>query len=310
MKRLFVVAVLLLSASLVSGQELTLYSMPSPREINWNSPQGLALSSLGNRFTFQHLDHKHAIGHVFIELTDGKELILTGSVPTKDNTSNRKVLKEGYGLGILFTGIEGRLEDTADLQAELPDRYKTGRIGFIRFLLNPQTYQRLKDYLAEYKARGYGSIYNGLNRPREGLGAGCSAFGVSFLEVAGLLHPVWAKEWPVEVRIPTEVIGGPLTGNKVPLTKVLLLRRWAEPKEPHMVLKLYEPYRIWSWINRTWDAEKANPTHKVGLLQRGKAKGLVYDCRHLPCPTEPALLVPPPAPQPAGKGGTDPHQGN
>ena len=271
----------------VVAQELTLYSMPSPREIDWSSPMSLARGSLLNRLTFHHVKHKHAIGHVFIELRDKNGAVFTGSVPAKENSSQRWVLKEGYGLGILFAPIEGALDSSEGLQAELVDRYQSGRIGFIRFLLNQQTYDRLQTYFKDYQARGFNKIYNGLNRPREGLGAGCSAFGISFLEVAGLMHPVWKKLWPIEVRIPTKLIGGPITRQKVPLTKVLSVFRWARPDEPHQVLTLYEPYKIWDWIVKTWNQEKAQPTHKVGLMLRGKAKGLVYDCRHLPCPTEP-----------------------
>lgn len=267
--------------------EFTLYSMPSPREIDWKSPAGLARSAVLNRLTTRHLKHKHAIGHVFIGLSDGETEILTGSVPDVNNTSNDKVLKEKYALGILFTDIEGRLEDTADLQAELTDRYKSGRIGFIRFKLSEEMFRRLSSYLTQYRARGYGKIYNGLNRPREGLGAGCSAFGVAFLEIAGLMHPQWKQAWPIRVRIPLDLIGGPLTGNKVPLQKILFRTNWAKETEPHRVLELYEPYYIWAWIQKTWKAEKERPSGNVQLDQRGKALGLVYDCRHCLVPTEP-----------------------
>ncbi len=279
----------LLLASGAIAQELTLYSMPSPREINWKSPRGLLSSAVTNNLTFQHRDHKHAIGHVFIQLShkDREELILTGSVPHPDDDSNSKILKQGYGMGILFTDMKGRLEKTEDLLQEIPDRFVSGRIGYIRFKLNDANYDRLKTYLNEYRKRGYGNIYNGLNLPRQGLGAGCSIFGIAFLEVAGLMHPVWREKWPVKVRIPLELIGGPITGNKVSPWKIVRAKRWAKEDEPHKELMLYEPFYIVEWIKAEWAKEFKAKTGRVKLLKRGKAYGLEYDCTHVMPPEAP-----------------------
>ncbi len=248
---------------------------------------------------FQHVNAKHAIGHVFIGLRHEKrdEFLLTGSAPTKDAGMENMVLKEGYGLGILFADIKGALEPTVKLLAEIPDRAKSGRIAFIKFKLNDANYDRLKTYLNEYRKRGYGNIYNGLNLPREGKGAGCSAFGVAFLEVAGLMHPVWEKKWPIQVRIPQDLIGGPLTGKKVSVLKALKIGRWARENEPHRVLKLCEPYKIYEWIHREWDKENKEKSGKVKLLKEQNALGLEYDCTHVAPPSAPifqgeAALIP------------------
>ena len=288
---LLVSMLLALLCSAVSAQELTLYTIPAPSEINWTSPNTLLRGAVANNLTTQHKGAKRAIGHVFIQLKhEGRgELILTGSSTQKDaDNSKDLVLKEGYGLGILFHGIPGRLEKTQDLLDEIPDRFKSGKISYIRFLLNDATYDRLKTYLEVYTKRGYGNIYNGLNRPREGLGAGCSAFGIGFLEVAGLMHPTWRERWPVRVRIPMELIGGTYnSSNKVSVWSIVKARRWAEAHEPHMLLELYEPVYIHQWILEEWRKEFQAKTGRVKLLKRDKAFGLEYDCRHLPTPTEP-----------------------
>jgi len=287
------VASLVLLAVILAGsamaQDLTLYAMPSPREINWKTPRGLLTSAITNNLTLQHRDAKHAIGHVFIQLShEGTgEVILTGSVPRPEDDSKNKILKQGYGLGILFTDMLGRLEKTEDLLNEIPARFESGRIAYIRFKLSQENYDRLKTYLSNYRARGYGNVYNGLNLPREGLGAGCSAFGIAFLEVAGLMHPVWREKWPVKVRIPLEVIGGPLTGNKVSVTKVARAKRWANENEPHRELVLYEPYYIYQWVKAEWTKEFNANTGRVKLLKKDNAYGLEYDCTHVAPPDEP-----------------------
>lgn len=285
----FLVIMGLMLAGSTTAQELTLFSMPAPREINWKSPRGLLTSAVTNNLTFKHRSHKHAIGHVFIQLShEGrKELLVTGSVPSPEDNSRDKILKQGYGLGILFTDMAGRLENTEDLLAEIPARFESGRIAYIRFKLSEANYDRVKKYLEIYRKRGYGNIYNGLNLPREGLGAGCSIFGIACLEVAGLMHQVWREKWPISVRIPTKLIGGPLTGNKVSPWKVVKASRWATESEPHRVLKLYEPFYIYEWILAEWRKESAEKTGKVKLLKRDKAYGLEYDCRHVAPPDEP-----------------------
>ncbi|HAE38075.1 MAG TPA: hypothetical protein DCG57_05475 [Candidatus Riflebacteria bacterium] len=284
---------MLLLAVIVSGnvmaQDLTLYTMPSPREIDWQTPRGLMVSAITNNLTLQHKGTKHAIGHVFIQLSHQErgELILTGSVPRPEDDSKNKILKQGYGLGILFTDMLGRLEKTEDLLNEIPARFESGRLAYIRFKLNDANYDRLKTYLKNYQERGYGNVYNGLNLPREGLGAGCSIFGIAFLEIAGIMHPVWREKWPIKVRIPLELIGGPLTGNKVPIAKVAKAKRWANENEPHRELMLYEPYYIFQWIKAEWAKEHKAGTGRVKLLKKGKAYGLEYDCTHVAPPDEP-----------------------
>lgn len=279
-----------------SAQELTLYTMCPPRSMNWNSPRGLAFGAVGNQLTFIHRQHKHAIGHVFVELKNETEREMAGSVPSGGSSENRDmILKLGYCMGILFADIKGRLETAADLDPQIPERYESGRIAFITFKLSKSTYERVKTYIHEYRSRGYDRIYNGLNRPREGLGAGCSGFGVSCLEVAGLLHPVWQDVWARHIKVPMALIGGPLGENKkVSILKAITWKRWANESEEGRQLDLYDPDLIYKWIGETWKKESAKPgtstETKVTLVKRGKALGLVYDCSHVPTPTEPIFL--------------------
>ena len=283
---------LLLLPLAAHAQEFTLFTMCPPRSIDWSSPRSMAFGALTNNLTFYHRDHKHAIGHVFVELKNGEERIMAGSTPANGGTSDSDLIfKEKLGLGILFYPFQGRIETAADLDKQVQDRYKTGRIAFIRFLVSPEMYQRLKAYWSEYNERGYGAIYNGTNEPRKGLGAGCSIYGVSYLEIAGFLHPIWQQKWKLAVKIPESLIGDAKKGKKVPITKLLTFGRWAKDGEASRLLELYDPDLIYKWINGTYKKEAPNPSGKVTLLKRGKALGLQYDCRHVPVPTEPLFLV-------------------
>jgi hypothetical protein len=299
---LWVLVLVLLAAGHLTAQELTLYTMPPPRDLNWKNPQTLAFgAALGNRLVLTHVKHKHTFGHVFIELKGEGYHELTGSTTAPDAPADAEMItKHGHGLGVFFAPLKGALDPKEGLEKELVDRYKSGRVAYIRFKLSPSTFERLQTFLKEYKERGYNQIYNGTNEPRKGKGAGCSIFGVVFLELAGLLHPVWVKEWVRERLIPLEFIGGPLTGKRVSLKQTLVNSRWAKPSEPHMVLRLYDPELMYKWIGLTWknlqhESLHANPAGKgstpaagkATIEKRGNALGLVYDCRHVPTPTDP-----------------------
>lgn len=299
------IGLLCLFSNGLMGQQLTVYTMPPPHHLDWSSPRTLIFgAAIANRFTFSHIKHKHTFGHCFIELNGPRgERELTGSTTAPDAPSDADfITKEGYGLGVLFADFKGALDTPGSLDPQMSDRYKTGRIGFITFKLSQAQYERVARYLREYRERGYGSVYNGLNLPRQGLGAGCSAFGVSFLDVLGLIRPEFDKEWKVKVLIPLKLLGGPITGKRVSLVSAVL-GRWAKENEPHRVLELYDPDLMFSWIHKKWEQEKFSQLHEkvidprgdylpaVQLVNRGKALGLLYDVSRLPVPTDPIWKV-------------------
>ncbi len=274
-------------------QELTVFAMCPPRTMSWANPRALLFSTAGNKLTFHHMQYKHSIGHVFIELKNGDERMMAGSIPVGDsNALNKQMLmKEGVGLGILFANMPGTLETAADLDPQLPDRYTSGRIAFITFRLSQSTYDRLVKFIKEYKERGYDKIYNGLNEPRRGLGAGCGTFGMACLDVAGLLHPVWRNVWYRHVDIAQRLIGGRFGGGKkVSVAQILMAGCWARDGEPTRRLDLCDPDLVYKWVNATYDRQLENGDRRIGLVKRKNAKGLVYDCSHVPTPTEPIFI--------------------
>lgn len=279
---------LFLNLSVISAQELTLYIIPSPLDRNWNSPRSLVMTTIAN-WIIPHTYKKHAMGHVFVELSNENERIITGSVLAKDSTFTKRVY-QGYGMGLLYEVVGGRLETTEELSKEIEARVESGKIAFIRILVSEKIYKRLKMYLEEYKRRGYDKLYNGSNQPRQGKGAGCSAFAISFLDVSDLLSPEWESEWTKTIRVPYKLIGGPFSGNKVNIFKVIRSRKWASQHEAHIQTKLYEPNFIYNWIINTWIKERYHPSGNVNPVNYEKAYGLEYDFRNKLCPQDPLFI--------------------
>ncbi|EKD83716.1 MAG: hypothetical protein ACD_39C00498G0004 [uncultured bacterium] len=286
---------------MAQNYEFILYAFPPAASLDWSSPLKLAYGAgLKGRLVFEHGKNKHTIGHCFMELRkDGKRVELTGSTTAADAPSDADfITKHGYGLGVLFAPMKGALDNSDKLDGELIDRYKTGKVMFIRFAINEQAYLRMKQYIDEYRARGYDKIYNGSNEPRKGTGAGCSAFAMSFLDICGYIDPVFSKEWIRRVNLPKSLVGGPVTGNHVSLAKTIFKAHWAKPGEEAVKLALWDPELMFNWLKNThkqaFQLYKEKGNYKdMKILgknfrfdQRGKATGLIIDITDLPPATD------------------------
>ena len=287
--KLFGLFLLLGLPSLAYGNSLTLYFYPSPKGIDWSTPRALTASTFAN----QAAGESHSIGHVNIELfcDQGKIHELTGTTGAETSEVTRLLFREQVGLGLFFhTFADGRLYRPGEITAELPERYATGNLTFLEYLVSEPTCLRLKRYLDEYRARGLDRFYGLSNRPRAGEGAGCSAFGASALEIAGLLDPVYRRHWSIALRVPRRAVGGHLTGLRVPVRRVLLApvgRRWAAEGEAGFPLFFWSPDRMHGWVQRAWDSEKELPPLPYRRGRRGNALGFTFDARLIPTPTEP-----------------------
>ncbi len=107
----------------MENAKLTLYFIPSPFGLNWESPSKLARTIIINKYSFK----PRFMGHVNIDIQfqneqGEKEHILTGMVASNLNAVPL-LLKKKIGLGILWHSFPGRLETKEELIPEL-DNYK------------------------------------------------------------------------------------------------------------------------------------------------------------------------------------------
>lgn len=274
---LLVVSFLLIGHSYT--QEITIYTIPSPKGVNWKSPGTLMLSYISNTFAKSRYGReKHPIGHMIVELKDSIRYALCGATNQAHSGMTKKVIRKGYGLGILFETISGRLDEQDKNLSQLRQRSEAGDIAFVTFKINQLVFDRLWQYLQEYKLKGYDKLYNGSNKPREGLGAGCSAFAHSFLEVGGLADVLPSNEWSVNILVPEKLMGGSKENARhVQFFKVLFASRWSNPeKQTHRPLFLYDPTLFYNWILKKYN--NCNRDNFILTSDFKKAKGLFIDC--------------------------------
>lgn len=275
---------LLLTSNLMAKPEthLTLYFIPSPSGMDWSTPANIAISALKNRLTFQ----SHFMGHVFVELQCGEKKDLTGMVG-KNFDYLTQLLINNRGLGVLYHSFDGRLEDKADVEAELKELTEEGkRINFVRYLINEDQCKRAQTYLSEYREKNVGRYYGLANRPLYAEGAGCSAFGASFAEVVGVMDLDTHDAWTQSINIPLKFAGPPLQEKGVNLLTLMFNgASWAKEKDPHQKLTFWSPDRMYDWVKLK--ISKAGFEKEFAVKQMGKSTGLVIDKSFLPAPSGP-----------------------
>ncbi len=281
------ILLLLIAGYVAQGQEVTLYVIPPPAPMNWRSPGALLVSYIKSLTAKnKYVKHRHPMGHVVVELRDSSRFVVAGIVAESKADVAYRVYVKGYGMGILFTPLRGKME-VGDVNAnELSERLKNGDVAYIRFRVSNEAFNRLWQYLNEYKERGYDRVYNGANKPREGKGAGCSSFGLSFIELAGLLPQVETDKWKVSVNVPEKLIGGPERSNKwIGLHKIILKSKWADTtRQSYRKIAYYEPYFMYKWIAAAWADSNLSIKKKYTKEQRESAKGLLIDCAECTLP--------------------------
>jgi hypothetical protein len=275
---------LVLFASVVSsGQTLTLYTFPPPHPYRWHSPHSLLVSTVRNYYSKPANVPRRILGHMVIELKKDSAVLLTGMVSDEISGMKDLLLKEKIGLGVLFKLVKGHLEETSHVQAELKMRTESSKAAFVSFKISDSAYHYLLAFIDSFKRRGYDSLYNGLNMPRAGKGSGCTAFGISLLELINALLPEYSEKWAVHLNIPEKLIGSAEKQKKVSIMRILFSFRWATNTGSCRKLLLYEPYLIYNWVNHLWKTAYDQPDTGYQFVQTGHARGVVIDCsQYLP----------------------------
>lgn len=267
---------------------MTLYFLPSPEKLNYTSPAHLARSLVLSELTLV----THSIGHVIvrIEKKQGNKILdeVVTAVTTQDNHEERRLLlKEQIGFGILLQSLLGRRETANEIKKELKSRLQSGKIKFLELKINEDAFNRMKGYFLEYHKYEFEKKFGLTNRPRYGEGAGCSAYALSFLDIAGLILPDFTENWKRTLRIPKTLVGGWLTQSKVSFFKILFSfgnNDWAQPIDPHFLVSFWDPDLMFSWIHNL--NKGANLNYSFENCQMEKAQGISIDCRSVSVPTE------------------------
>jgi hypothetical protein len=285
------------------NNELIIYVIPSRVKYDWTSPHTLYKTFIRN-FNRNLLNKdNYMLGHAFMELRSPHcpEKIFAGMSSASRKEQKDLLLKQHYGLAILGADIQGKLETGADLEHTLEKYSRKGQLAFMSFFINDTAADRLIEFFQTYKAGiesndSPGARYSGAFWPRyKGEGSGCSAFVVSFLDLAGLMQDEF-DDWMLKIKIPMDLIGGPYNNyNDVRLRDIRKCKSWegntGSGNTVFVYLGIYDPSIMFDWINENWEKKMINDEMAITPLQLNKAKGIRIDGRGLPAPQKDSIFT-------------------
>ena len=279
-----------------SEHEFTIYVMPTMYPLDWSGPSDLYKSMKSCYLKTITLPDNYLLGHVAVGLNSTlleKPLLIaqsSGSLQEKLDL----IMKQKVGFGILGAAMQGRLETTSELAHKLGVYARRNKLAFIRFKINELAARRMLTFIKQYSSKinktySASDFYGGAFWPLyHNEGAGCSAFGMAMLDVAGVLPPE-NKEWYVDVKIPMKLVGGEYNnGKKVKVKTIKRTSEWFEDKGvanvDYVKHMLYEPSIMFDWILE----RRQNPDSVYQPLNDGDVPGLIVDVsKILPDTTKP-----------------------
>jgi hypothetical protein len=283
--------------------QLTIYVIPSKVKYDWSSPRTLYKSFVKNYKRNLFTKKGYLLGHAFVALRSPRleQDVVTGMRSADRGEQKDMLLKEHYGLAVLGADMAGKMEQRDDLEKMIGKYSRKGRLAFMDFLVSDAAMDRMIRFLHSYESYfdeegRHGARYGGAFWPRyKGEGAGCSAFAVSFLDLAGILTEEF-EEWLVSINIPMDLIGGPYNNdNEVRLKDIRKSHAWADKEslanEDYEHFEIFDPYLMFDWIARNWQEPEITGDINASAQRINDAIGLSFDARNIPLPEQDAIFL-------------------
>ncbi len=156
--------------------------------------------------------------------------------------------------------LHGRMETRKELTRKIAhfSKKKNG-IRFIKYRICEESARRIIEFLEKFTKNHDAKtkpcdFYGGAFWSRfENEGGGCTSFGMSAMEVAGLSHDY--PEWRVSVNIPINLIGGEYNnGHRVKRSAILRAHSWyngnGQENIDFIPITVYDPSLIFDWIEK------------------------------------------------------------
>jgi hypothetical protein len=294
-----IIFLFVISPSVFAKSFLTLYFFSSPSTYNWSTPKSLTRSVVKNSLVYTKYKMRHMLSHVSVKLkcnqsTKIERNYLTGMTTSDYDYERDLLLKEKIGLGLMFSPIPGRLQTKNEVKSAINERIGNKELRWLKYQIKDSTCERLSTYLDKYIDLEIGNIYGLPFDPRKKEGAGCSAFAISFLDLAGIMSDEFKLNWSRRLFVPKILNAYSGTISEISLWKLLfspVARNWGSKANDNSTeIFFWDPNLMFDWVKRTWDLEKSRNINIFKLEQNGKSLGLFRDVRHIETPPEPIFI--------------------
>jgi hypothetical protein len=288
------------SAQNDSIHEVTLYVMPTLYPLNWDSPSALYKSMNECYVKTIGVSDNYLLGHMAVQLTTPllaqPKLIAQRSGSMKEKLD--LIFKQKVGFGIIGAALQGRLETDAEINHQLKAYQKRNKLAMLRYRISEGAMKRILAFINQYSSKVNGlyspsEFYGGAFWPRYyNEGSGCSAFGMSLLELINLM-PKQPEEWREDVKIPIELIGGEYNqGKKVKSRMIKRTKEWykgqGKMNVDYVKYVVYDPSVMFNWIM----AKRTENRTDFSSFDDNGVPGLYVDARNVVFDERAPLFVP------------------
>ncbi len=265
--------------------ELTVYIFPTLKPLDWNSPASLYKSTISLYMKTMFLSDNYLLGHMAVKLQTPllDKPLLTAQTSCGMKEKRKLLFEDKVGLGILGAALKGRMEPSMELNDKLNVYTRRNKLTFIKYKLNEKSTRRIIDFVKMYSSKmmekqSQSDFYGGSFWPRYRYqGAGCSAFAIALLELAGI-HPPDSCGWKINVNIPVKLIGGKFNhGKKIKSGEIKRTRKWhngeGEKNEDFVRYNIYDPSFVYNWVKNKME----KPASDYQVVFENGVSGLLTD---------------------------------
>lgn len=226
--------------------QLTLLTYSALTPLQWNSPGELVRSVIWNTVTMK----AHPMAHVDVFLRcENEKPMLSGMSRVKTWQAYKEVFLDGSTLNMLTAVFPGKLLQNQTVLEYLKPAIERGHVRALTFNITKNNCNRLLSYYKEYVQREYYKKYSGFtSNVYAGEGAGCAAYAMSYLQVAGLLDDVFRQAWSRQLSVPVHLLEKEKHPPSAWSYVFGLNASWAGANDEAKTLIIYDPEKMYQWL--------------------------------------------------------------
>lgn len=258
----------------------------APKVIDWKTPGAMVRSAIWNNLS----GDRNPLSHIDALIScEGERSELTGMSSKKDFSLVSNILTGRQSLELLVIAYPGYLISAEEIRKEAPRFAELGRVNTFSIKISNGVCKRLLKFVAEYREREYAKIYAGFTaNPFKGEGAGCAAFGMSLLQVAGLLEDEFVKKWSHRLNVPKSLMNYQSYKATKSFWDFMLFGYdgvWSKDKNEGLAIVAFDPELMYNWVAKTAKAlGKWDSTARV--VKSGPSIGIEVDRTKVKAPTD------------------------
>jgi hypothetical protein len=258
----------------------------APKTIDWSTPGAMVRSAIWNTLS----GDRNPLSHIDALIScEGERSVLTGMSSRKNMELYTEILMGRKSLDLLTDSYPGYLISEDEIRKEAPRYAALNRVNTLSFKISPGVCKRLLSFVADYRKRDYPKTYAGFTaNPFKGEGAGCAAFGMSLLKVAGLLENEFVANWTHRLNVPKALINSATFKATKNFWDFMLFGfngMWGKNEKDSLPILAFDPELMYNWVAKI-SKSPAMWDRTAHAMRSGPSFGIEVDRTQVRAPTD------------------------